>query len=87
MVLKSDDFTEQAQEVLARSQQIVQRFQHSQWDAEHVLLALLEQENGVPVQILFDLGVAVDGMRRRTEAALEGQPKVAYGGGQIYQTP
>ena len=87
MVLKSDDFTEQAQEVLARSQQIVQRFQHSQWDAEHVLLALLEQEKGVPVQILFDLGVAVDDMRRRTEAALEGQPKVAYGGGQIYQTP
>ena len=49
MVLKPDDFTEQGQEVLGSSQEIVRRYRHSQWDVEHVLLALLELEKGVPV--------------------------------------
>ena len=37
-------FTEQAQEALTASQELVRRYQHSQWDVEHILLALLEQE-------------------------------------------
>ena len=36
MVLKPERFTEQAKEVLAASQQVMQRFKHSQWDAEHI---------------------------------------------------
>ena len=43
MVLKPDDFTEQAQEIIGKSQEIVRRYQHSQWDVEHILMALLEQ--------------------------------------------
>ena len=42
MVLKPEQFTEQAQEVIGESQAIVRRYRHSQWDSEHVLLALLE---------------------------------------------
>ena len=52
MVLKPDDFTEQAQEIIGKSQEIVRRYQHSQWDVEHILMALLEQEEGVPAEIL-----------------------------------
>ena len=37
MVLKQDDFTEQAQEALSGSQQLVVLMRHSQWDAEHLL--------------------------------------------------
>ena len=44
MVLRPEKFTEQAQQVLATSQEIVQRFRHSQWDVEHILLALMELE-------------------------------------------
>ncbi len=46
MVLKPDDFTEQAQEIIGKSQEIVRRYQHSQWDVEHILMALLEQVYG-----------------------------------------
>jgi len=44
--MKQERFTEQAQEALAASQQIAMQFKHSQWDVEHVLLALLVQEGG-----------------------------------------
>jgi len=41
-----EKFTEQAQEVLAASQELVRRYHHNQWDVEHILLALLEQQGG-----------------------------------------
>ena len=49
MVLKPERFTEQAQEVLRNSQELVHQHQHSQWDVEHILLALLELE-GIAVE-------------------------------------
>ena len=87
MVLRPDDFTEQGQEVLTKSQDVVRRYRHSQWDAEHILLALLELEEGVPVKALRELGVAVEAMKRRVEEVLEQAPKTAYDSAQIYATP
>ena len=87
MVLKPDDFTEQAQEIIGKSQEIVRRYQHSQWDVEHILMALLEQEEGVPAEILRQLGVSIDEMRDGLNRALEQGPKVAYESSQIYVSP
>ena len=87
MVLRPDQFTEQAQEVLASSQEVVKHNRHSQWDVEHVLVALLEQAEGVPAEIMKALGVPVDGMIRRLREALENTPKTAYESPQIYVTP
>jgi ATP-dependent Clp protease ATP-binding subunit ClpC len=85
--LKPERFTEQAQEVLAASQELVRRYRHNQWDVEHVLLALLEQEKGVTSDILQMLGVDIDVVKKRVGATLEGFPKIAYEAGQIYATP
>ena len=52
MVLRPDSFTEQAQEVLRQSQELVRRYRHTQWDAEHILMALLGQDEGVPADLL-----------------------------------
>ena len=52
MVFKQDDFTEQAQAAIGASYDIVRRYRHAQWDVEHVMLALLEDEKTVPVQLL-----------------------------------
>jgi len=82
-----EKFTEQAQEVLAASQELVRRYHHNQWDVEHILLALLEQQGGVTQDILRELGVDVEAMKRRVERTLEAFPKVAYEGTQIYATP
>jgi ATP-dependent Clp protease ATP-binding subunit ClpC len=85
--LKPERFTEQAQEVLAASQELVRRYRHNQWDVEHVLLALLEQEKGITRDILQMLGADVDVVKKRVGATLEGFPKVTYEAGQIYATP
>ena len=85
--MKQEKFTEQAQEVLAASQELVRRYRHNQWDVEHVLLALLEQEKGITRDIFQALGADVDAVRKRVGATLEGFPKVTYEAGQIYATP
>ncbi len=73
--MKPERFTEQAQEVLAASQELVRRYRHNQWDVEHILLALLEQEKGVTRDILQMLGVDIDPVKKRVESTLESSPK------------
>ena len=85
--MRQERFTEQAQEALAASQELVRQYHHSQWDVEHILLALLLQEKGVVGDILMELGVDVEAVRREVGATLEKSPKVAYEAAQIYATP
>ena len=87
MVLKPEEFTDAARRVLHDSQQIVGRYRHSQWDAEHVLMALLEQQEGVPADALREIGADVAQLRQRLDALLERSPKASNPSQQIYQTP
>ncbi len=87
MVLRPEEFTEQAREVLGRSQEMVRRHRHSQWDVEHVLMALLERDDGVPADVLNEIGVSVPDMRSRLDELLDAAPKVAYESTQIFVTP
>jgi len=85
--LTPEKFTEQAQQVLAASQQYVQQMRHNQWDAEHLALALVEQRSGLVEQILSDLKVDQTALGGALRRALESYPKVEYQGTQIYATP
>ncbi|HUW45398.1 MAG TPA: AAA family ATPase [Dehalococcoidia bacterium] len=85
--MKPERFTEQAQEVLGASQELVRRYRHNQWDVEHILLALLEQEKGITGDILQMLGVDIEAVKQRVGATLESFPKIAYEAAQIYATP
>ncbi len=85
--MMQERFTEQAQEALTLSQELIRQYHHSQYDVEHILMALLQQERGLVGEILRDLDVDVDEVKRRVEVALEKIPKVAYETGQIYTTP
>ncbi len=85
--MRQERFTEQAQEALASSQELVRQYRHSQWDVEHILLALLQQQAGLVGDILTELGVDVEVVRQQVEARLDKAPKVTYETGQIYVTP
>jgi ATP-dependent Clp protease ATP-binding subunit ClpC len=85
--MKQERFTEQAQEALQASQQMAMQFKHSQWDVEHILLALLVQRQGLVGEILKEINVDAEMMKNRVEEALERTPKVTYQTGQIYATP
>ena len=89
MVLRQEDFTEQAQEALSASQQLVVQMRHSQWDAEHLLSGLLSIENSLSKLILEAAGVDVSDLLKELESKLEDSPKVGgtSGQSQIYPTP
>jgi ATP-dependent Clp protease ATP-binding subunit ClpC len=76
-----------------RAYEILQRYQHSQADTEHLFLALLEQTDGLIPQILQALGVDPDTIRDRVEGVLRASPKVRIpemgpmAVGQVYITP
>jgi ATP-dependent Clp protease ATP-binding subunit ClpC len=86
-MMQQDKFTQQAQEVLAASQEIVRQQRHSQWDVEHVLLALVSHENGVAQRILERIGASIPALREELSAVLERAPKLAHEVVQIYTTP
>ena len=89
MVLKQDDFTEQAQEALSASQQLVVQMRHSQWDAEHLLSGLLQIDNSLSAKILEALSVDVADLLQELASRLEKSPKIGGSSGQsqIYPTP
>ena len=87
MVLRPDNFTEQAQEVLRESQEVVRRYRHQQWDAEHILMALLEQKDGVSPEVLAELGAPTDAIRASLHSVMDGVPRSAQQATQIFMTP
>ncbi len=85
--MKQEKFTEQAQEALALSHEIVRQCHHNQWAVSHILLALLRQKGGLVCDILKELGVNIEAARQQIDADLDKVPKVTYATGQIYATP
>ncbi len=89
-MMRFDRFTERAQEVAQRAAEIIQRYGHTQIDTEHILLALLEQPNGIVPQILERLEVDTDALIARLDATLRTTTRAhifAGGIGQIFITP
>jgi len=86
-----DRFTERAQEAATHAYEIMQRYQHTQLDTEHILLALLEQSDGIVPRILKDLSVNMEQVRRRLDDVLKASPRMAVPGSlqpqQVYITP
>ncbi|MBA7637702.1 ATP-dependent Clp protease ATP-binding subunit ClpC [subsurface metagenome] len=85
--MRQERFTELALDALSASQELVRQYKHSQWDVEHLLLALLQQERGLVGDILRELNIDVEAVKQQTETALEKTPKAAYEVTQIYPTP
>ena len=84
-----DKFTERARGLVELAQEILQRYQHTQLDTEHLLLAMLEQNEGLALQVLQNLGTDTRALTRAVEDALARSPKVQYqdSSAQIYITP
>ena len=84
-----DKFTERARQLVELAQEILRRYKHTQLDTEHLLLAMLEQNDGLTLQVLQQLGVDVRALTRAVEDGLARAPKVQYSddSAQIYITP
>ncbi len=78
-MMRFDRFTERAQDAAMRAYEILQRYQHTQVDTEHMFLALLEQPGGVIPQLLERMDVPVAAVRARLEETLSNSPRVVGG--------
>src|SRR4030042_5281614 len=85
----TDKFTIKSQEAIQRAQKLAERKGNQQIDAEHLLSALLEDEEGVASQILKKLGIDMKSLQQDIENAIDKFPKVigATPLGQIYISP
>ena len=89
-MMRFDRFTDRAQEAAQHAAEIIQRYGHNQIDTEHMLLALIEQPQGVVPQILEYLKVDANALSERLDYILRASPKASIfggGAGQIFITP
>ena len=83
-------FTEKAQQALMDAQSRASRYKHQQVDNEHLMLALLDQEDGLIPHLFEKMGASgsgVDpaGIRGDVERYLAGLPKIAGTPGAVDQ--
>jgi ATP-dependent Clp protease ATP-binding subunit ClpB len=77
--MRPDRFTVKAQEVLAGAQTEARRRDHQTVDVEHLLLALLDQQDGLARPLLEKIGAPPDRVRSRLEDELRTRPRVEGG--------
>ncbi|HLF49302.1 MAG TPA: ATP-dependent chaperone ClpB [Methylomirabilota bacterium] len=80
--MKFDKFTVKAQEAVQAAQSLADQHNHQAIEPEHLLLALLEQQEGVVGPLLAKLGARPEAVARQVEGELARLPSVKGGGRQ-----
>ena len=83
-MIRFEKFTVKAQEAMQAAQSLADQHNHQSMEPEHLLLALLQQREGVVGPVLAKLGARPEVIQRALEQALERLPTVRGGGGQHY---
>ena len=80
-----NQFTQKSVEAVQAAQQMASARQNQQIEQEHLLLALLEQKEGLIPQLMQKAGVEPAALRQKLTAAVEHLPQVSgSGAGQMY---
>jgi ATP-dependent Clp protease ATP-binding subunit ClpB len=79
-------YTEKAQEAVLGAQQLAEQMSHAQIEPEHLLVALVEQPEGVVPEVLRKMGVEPHVIARGARELLAKIPQ-AYGGSQPALSP
>ncbi len=80
-------FTQKSQEAMVAAQNLAERNGNSQVEPEHLLLALLEQSDGVVPQVLNKLNLAVGVLKQQVTAEINRMPRVSGSGVQVNISP
>ena len=81
--------TQKSQEALHDAQTKALRFGHTEVDGEHLLLALLDQPDGLVPRLMTQAGADADRLRAELEGELTRRPRVSGPGaspGQVFLT-
>ncbi|MBF2065196.1 MAG: ATP-dependent chaperone ClpB [Calothrix sp. C42_A2020_038] len=71
-----DKFTDKAWDAIVKSQDIVRAYQQQQLDVEHLLIATLQQDNGLAARIINRAGADANRILQQLEDYARRQPKV-----------
>ena len=82
MAFKMEKLTIKAQDALTEAQNLAERANHQSLEPEHLLLALLEQTDGIVPPILQKMGIVLSDLTRQLQQEMERIPKV-YGASQL----
>ncbi len=85
--MRLDQFTVKAQEAIDAARRHAVEHGHQAIDVEHLLLALVDQHQGVIPPLLQKVGVNLHPLRTQIGEELDRHPKVQGAGGQAYITP
>ncbi len=86
--MRFDKFTLKLQEAFQEAEKLGAAYGHQGIDAEHILLALTQQPEGIVPEILKKIGVEPAIIDRELVKVLEKMPSVSgAGAGQVYMTP
>jgi ATP-dependent Clp protease ATP-binding subunit ClpB len=77
--MQLDRFTEKAQEAVVAAQQLAERMASPVLDAEHLLSALVEPDDGIPAETLRRLGVDLAAFRGELAAILARRARIQGG--------
>jgi ATP-dependent Clp protease ATP-binding subunit ClpB len=67
--------TQKSQQALSSAQDLANGWGHTEVDGEHLLLAFVEQPEGLAPRLLTGLGVDLDALRGDLERELQGKPR------------
>ena len=81
-----DRFTDRARKVMALARKEAQRFNHDFIGTEHILLGLIQEGSGVAANVLKNLGVEIEKIRREIEKNVQSGPSMVTMG-QLPFTP
>ncbi len=79
MAPKFDKFTVKAREAVQSAQALAAQYEQQTIEPEHLLLALVQQPEGIVPPLLAKLGAPADAVRRQVEGELARLPKVRGG--------
>lgn len=85
--MRQDKLTIKAQEALQEALECASEKNSQQIEPEHLLWALLNQEEGVPTAIMQKLGVNVSSIRQKVQELIDNLPKVHGSNAGIYLSP
>jgi ATP-dependent Clp protease ATP-binding subunit ClpB len=87
MSFNTNRWTQKSEEAIIAAQNIAERNGNSQVEPEHLLLALLEQGDGVVPQVLSKLNLAVGALAQQVRGEINRLPRVSGGGVQLAISP
>jgi ATP-dependent Clp protease ATP-binding subunit ClpC len=85
-----ENYTDRAKDMMSDAQNILRRYKHSQLDTEHLLIAMLEDTDGIVTKLLTHLNTDISAVKRVIETNLASTSRTQTTGGreqQIYITP